>query len=623
MSSDLLPVRVTIPEPAETVWLDLLQYSPPIRFGVCYIPHATSDHVAAFLTALDSAAPVDSETPLLVAGDFNLRFANWSSYASAPGDPQSGVTQSVLDACSIRGLSQSVTEPTHTKGGLLDVVLSSDPCLVENTTVGALFSDHRVVSCTLGPLAATVQRQRWDDWNSADFDSMAAELQLVDWVAEFSICADVDQMWSVIHNYLSNLSRRFVPSRSSSHPKFLYTSHPRTKRLIRQKSRLTGAIARERDTERRQILVERRDLLCDRLCSTICHLDQEKQEEIALARNSTVGTKKFFAYARSKTHLKRGLPALVCPATGRVATTDQEKAEMLNQVFCSVFLDDNGQLPLFPKRTDQELRSVSVEDEVIFAHMMLLPPKTSTGPDGIPQLLLKNLAQQLAHPLGCLFRLCIASGRVPQQWKVATVVPIFKSGDPFNPSNYRPVSLTSSVSRLFECLLKEAIEHFLEPQQLICPQQHGFRKRHSVETQLLEATNDWTLALERSLPTDVIYLDLKRAFDKVSHPKLLAKCAAYGLAGPLLDCLADFLGGRQQSVRVETALSSFVPVESGVPQGAVLSPLLFTIFINDMPEKVSNGTKIRLFANDAKLYRSISCPGDTGILQADVNSLDQ
>ncbi len=319
--------------------------------------------------------------------------------------------------------------------------------------------------------------------------------------------------------------------------------------------------------------------------------------------------------------MKRGLPTL--KGSDGVATSALEKSEVLNGTFCSVFTADDGRTLVTTRRTQTSLSTVEILDEEVFARLSLLPSKTSCGPDGIPQIMLKHLAFDLAPPLGWLFRLCLATGRVPSQWKCAIVVPIFKSGDASCPCNYRPVSLTSTVCRLFEGFLKEAIEKHLESEHLISPAQHGFRKGHSTVTQLLQCVNDWTASLEKGLPTDVIYLDLKRAFDRVSHPKLLAKCRSYGLGGPLLSCIGDLLDNRHQSVKVDAVQSTPQRVLSGVPQGTVLSPILFSIFINDLGDDLSPGTVLKLFADDAKLYRPIASPLDSLVLQRDLDSLFQ
>ena len=158
---------------------------------------------------------------------------------------------------------------------------------------------------------------------------------------------------------------------------------------------------------------------------------------------------------------------------------------------------------------------------------------------------------------------------------------------------------------------------FLVETGQISRHQHGFRPRRSCSTQLLEVIEEWSRSLEESKPIDAIYLDFRKAFDAVPHRRLLSKLAAYGIAGNLLTWIGAFLTGRRQQVSVRGCLSQWSPVTSGVPQGSVLGPLLFILYINDVPEVVSSSIKI--FADDTKVYRSVSHPPQCQDLQSDID----
>ncbi len=290
ISSDLLPVRVPVRQPAETVWIDLLAYQPPLRLAVCYLPYVTGENVTDLLGALEEGAPLEQETPLLIVGDFNLRHIDWDTFTVAAGDTHWVHSDMLLEAFTLRGLSQLVRDPTHVQGGILDLVLSSDPFLIEDTLVGTLFSDHRLVSCSLALPVPVARRPRWWDWRSADYAAMVTELSSVNWTQAFSHCANVDDAWLCVATQLLHLRQCYVQEKTSPHTQYPYTSHPRTKRLIRQKSRLTAAIARELVEGRKEILIQRRDLLAAEIDTAIQELDKEKQQSIAAIRNTTEGT---------------------------------------------------------------------------------------------------------------------------------------------------------------------------------------------------------------------------------------------------------------------------------------------------------------------------------------------
>jgi len=193
-------------------------------------------------------------------------------------------------------------------------------------------------------------------------------------------------------------------------------------------------------------------------------------------------------------------------------------------------------------------------------------------------------------------------GQVPDLWKQAIVIPIFKKGKRDLVSNYRPVSLTSAICRVFERIISFHILNHLSFHNIICKEQFGFVKRKSCLTQLLLTFNDWFSLLERKVPFDCVYVDFRKAFDHVVHNKLLIKLESYGIRGNLLNWISNFLSERSQKVLIGESFSENVFVRSGVPQGSVLGPLLFALYINDLPGLIPKNVRIKIFADDVKLY---------------------
>ena len=202
----------------------------------------------------------------------------------------------------------------------------------------------------------------------------------------------------------------------------------------------------------------------------------------------------------------------------------------------------------------------------------------SSGPDGLHPRVLKELATVLSYPLKLLFDKTITQGKLPSQWKIAEVRPIFKKGIKTSPGNYRPVSLTPIICKVFEGFIKDSIFKHLINNNLLSDDQYGFCGGRSCTTQLLNTINDWFSYLDKNIPVDAVYLDFRKAFDTVPHERLLNKLHGYGVRGQLLDWIRDFLKDRSQYVTINDKSSSKIPVTSGVPSGKCSRTYPFYIF---------------------------------------------
>jgi len=253
--------------------------------------------------------------------------------------------------------------------------------------------------------------------------------------------------------------------------------------------------------------------------------------------------------------------------------------------------------------------------------MNKIKPKSSPGPDGFPPHLVKKISRSLAYPLSAIYTSFMSVGKVPLEWKRAFVTPIFKGGLASDPSNYRPVSLTSIFSKIMERVVVVELLDYCRKHGLISRQQHGFLSKRSTVTNLLECTNDWTFALMNHRSVITAYIDFKKAFDSVCHAKLFSRLESLGICGNLLDWLRTLLTGRTQCTRVGSAMSSSIDIISGVIQGSCIGPLLFVLFINSLTKQLGSDVKCVLYADDAKLYSVVNTDSDCTNLQKGLDSI--
>ncbi|BHF70839.1 hypothetical protein SprV_0401389200 [Sparganum proliferum] len=267
------------------------------------------------------------------------------------------------------------------------------------------------------------------------------------------------------------------------------------------------------------------------------------------------------------------------------------------------------------------IEHVSFAEAIVRKELLKLNESKSPGPDDIPPKLLKELAGELSKPLSMLFQASFEAGYLPADWKSARITPIYKGGSKVLANNYRPISLTSICSKIMEKIIKREIMHFPEEHNLLCDAQHGFRRGRSCVTNLLYCLDRWTRAVDGGNAVHAIYVDFKKAFDSVPHQRRLYKLSRTGIRGNLLRWIQSFLIGRSQIVHVGDRQSAEVAVESGVPQGSVLGPTLFIIYVNDCVSELN--CDVAMFADGVKLWSVIRTEFDEERLQTDLTRLEK
>ena len=356
---------------------------------------------------------------------------------------------------------------------------------------------------------------------------------------------------------------------------------------------------------------------------TVCRKAYNQFVSNIISPDSKSNPKRFWAFINSKKCDSSGVSPLKS-SDGITYTEGMAKANILNKQFSSVFTnEDTTNIPEKGHCPYPSMTNIVISPAGVKKLLDGLDPHKATGPDGIPSRLLKTLSDELTPILTTLYQASVQQGVIPDEWKAANVTAIFKKGERNKACNYRPISLTSISCKVLEHIVCSSIMAHLDRNHILTDAQHGFRKRRSCITQLILCTEDLMKGIDKGEQQDVILLDFSKAFDKVPHARLLHKLQYYGIHNHTLDWIQDFLHDRSQQVVLEGCTSETVCVTSGVPQGSVIGPLLFLLYINDLPDCVSSTTTTRLFADDCLLYRKIKTQEDARKLQEDLDSLQR
>ena len=365
----------------------------------------------------------------------------------------------------------------------------------------------------------------------------------------------------------------------------------------------------------------------------------KREYENKLAKECKSNPKAFHRYCNFKQKTKKHIIKLR-NNEGNLVMSEKENANMLNEYFQSVFNkeEDSPELILnqackwlygedVPKPFDFNTPDIMKEDDgditvsvnEIIELLALIDPNKSSVPPCIHPRIPKELPEEVAIPVHVIFQCSLDQGQIPDCWKQGVVSPLYKNGDRHDRKNYRPVTITSVLCRVLEKIMRKQILFHLENNNIITKHQHGFTKRKSCETNLLESYDFITDMIDKGMAVDEIFLDLAKAFDKVPCQRLMFKLKEYGLNSTTLNWIESFISGRSQVVRIKGAYSRRLNVWSGVPQGSVLGPVLFTLFINDLLNDVVSLGKI--FADDTKLIKVVDFVDDADVLQRDLNRL--
>ena len=590
----------------------------------------TSDNVnnLNLIELLRELASLKPETVSM--GDVNLKYIDWENLVATNSD-ESDINHTFIDCIKELDFTQHVLENTRQRGNdtpsCLDIVLSSEENYVRNLEQLAPLgkSDHSIIKfeTPFKPPPDTFKIKVCYD--KGDYESINKHLSKINWKEEMGKFEnDVNGQWEFFKNNLKKIEEEFVPRKK------VYLNGKLSRKLSVKFDKQTLAKRKKKNRVwskmRKNMATEEEKLGFNRLRNQVTGLCRKAKRvvEKVIASKSKSNPKGFWAYTQSKLKTRSSMPDLIKPGTEKnpvFAKTDQEKSEVLVDYFSSVFTvesDLNNMPPFAEREYSMPLEDLQITEDMVDEKLKKLKVNKSPGPDYIHPKVLNSTADSLKLPLSIIFNTSLQTRSLPNEWKHANISAIFKKGKKTLPQNYRPVSLTCIVCKIMESIIRDAIIKHMTENNLFSPYQFGFISGRSTVLQLLHVLKIWCEVLDQGGSLDAIYCDFMKAFDKVPHKRLVYKVEKYGIKGNIIGWIDSFLSDRTQCVNVNGHISSSAPVTSGIPQGSVLGPILFVIYINDLPEVLNDGSIAFLFADDTKMFRQIKTEQDLITQQHDI-----
>ena len=592
----------------ETIWVEISGKNIP-HILVCNFyrpPQSNKEFFDALETQIGNAK--ENGLPIFLLGDMNVDLLS----ASNPHLHEVNNLKRLFD------LVQLICAPTRiatNSSTLIDHIYSSNPDIVTDAKSHPCpISDHNIVYCrirtTINLSNKPTSTKLCRIYRKISEENLITFFSNVNWHGFYSQ-KDVNQKWSWFHSLLLHARDSLAPKvmvRIQQHKKINQWETGDVKRLRQQcnlalmkwkKTRIledkTAFFEIRKEFRSKQI--EAKSLFYRNKCAVI-HNPRKRWQTI----NNLLGRSCKTVNCETLTY------------NGKTTSQAPEIANALNTFFTEVGKINKSRkiisLPEILNSCDASgfcFHAVSPQHVLRLLNAMDL--SKPAGPDELSPEFLRKIAIFIYQPLTHLFNYCIAKSVLPETWKLANVTPVFKKGDITNPSNYRPISVTSAISKVFEKIISTQLADYLETNNLLSRNQFGYRRHRSTEDAIVKLVEDSKSALNQRRHIAVVFLDLSKAFDTVQHDILLHYLGKLKISPCSVSLISNYLSNRKQRVKLGNGYSGWLPTTSGVPQGSLLGPLLFLVYVNEISRNIIN-SKVISYADDTALYFSSETKND-------------
>jgi hypothetical protein len=610
----------------EVVWAQIKMHGTKVLnvASVYRPPNSSVEYMKKLQNHFRQVHQQSKNSTYIIGGNMNLTQIDWvhdGPIGNQPGTADTNLCSMFIDIMDDLGLSQhcqDITRPASNK--ILDLVLTNQPssCRSVNSLPG--ISDHNLVLATfhLSPSRTKLPQRRILKFDKADWPNINKSVITLstEYFNRNPNSHTVEENCKFIEEGITSIIANEVPSKLSKSKETYPWITPEVKKILKKRDRLYIQATKTRSPEKWNSFKEHRQMAKNAIRSS--HQDYITN---MIGTELQENQKPFWKYIKSLRKDNQNIPTLKVKDMAPAAS-DQSKANALVDQFSSVFTQEDIQNTPTLTQVFPDMPNITFGEEGIQKLLSNIKPQKAGGPDNLPARFLKENAKELAPMYQHLFAQSYNCGVLPKTWCEAIVCPIFKKGPKYLPENYRPVSLTAIPCKLLEHIIVSKVWEHLNKYDIISKVQHGFRSGLSCTTQLIGAIDDWAKELNiGESQMDVIVLDFSKAFDKVPHRRLIQKMKCYGITNKNQEWIENFLTNRQHQVVINGTTSKIREVTSGVPQGTVLGPLLFLLYINDIEKDLTSS--IRLFADDSAVYRRIDTEEDAHALQLDLFRLQE